>query len=124
MMIKWGISILLSLFIFTGVSASETKVTLLVSHTPEFQHNDKSGGKGIDPIILTAPKTAANTCAVFKQANIQYLKRRYGVAKITTSPNVLCNPAKEVCKFGVSWQHSPAGGLDYKIQVTWSLVDC
>lgn len=124
MIIKWSLTIALNLLLSVGLMAEDSKEILVTSHTQEIKHNDKSGGKGIDPIVLVAPQTTANICAAFSKASIQYTKRRYGVAKLVALPKRQCSPVKEDCKFDVNWKHSPAGGVDYKIQVTWDLVSC
>jgi len=96
----------------------------LVTDTRTFQHNKSSGGSGVDPIRLKAPNTSKNNCATFANAQIEYIKRHYGKVEITQRPKAQCNPKKSQCELKVSWKHSPAGRLDYKVKVTWKTKPC
>ncbi len=107
--------------VFTSTATSAKNLT---SDTKVYKHNKSSGGTGIDSIQLKPPRTIGNNCVVFKNAVIKYTKRHYGVVKITKTPKAECNPQKEQCKLGVSWQHSPAGRLGYKVKVIWDLKPC
>lgn len=122
MNIKLVVTTILSLSLLLG--AVSTGAEVLVSDTKIFKHSRSSGGNGVDSIRLKAPKTAKNSCAVFAKAQIKYTKRHYGKVEIITSPKSQCNPKEEQCKLGVSWKHSPAGRLDYKVNVTWVLKPC
>ena len=122
MNIKWVFTLLLSFFVL--IAAVSTKAEVLISDTQVYKHSKSSGGNGVDSIQLSAPRTTAKNCAVFKKAMIKYTKRRYGKVEIIKNPKAQCNPQKEQCKLGVSWKHSPAGRLGYKVKVTWVLKPC
>jgi len=122
MNMKWIVSILLSLAVLLGMV--EASAEGLVSNTKTFRHNQSSGGSGVDSIRLKAPRTPKSSCAVFVKAQVKYTKRHYGKVEITERPKAQCNPKKEQCKLGISWEHSPAGRLDYKVNVTWALKPC
>lgn len=123
MNIKIIVSTILSFSIFLGVTAVAGS-EVLVSDTKVFQHKVSSGGKGLDSINLRAPRVPKNSCAVFKNAVVKYTKRQYGKVEITKRPKAQCNPKKEQCKLGVSWEHTPSGRLDYKVKVSWQLTPC
>ena len=113
---------ILSLSVLLGMLP--TGAESLVTNTKTFKHSQKSGGSGVDSIRLKAPRTSKNHCSVFVNAQIQYTKRHYGEVEITQRPKAQCNPNKEQCKLSVSWKHSPAGRLDYKVNVTWATTPC
>ena len=123
MSMKWVITTILSLSVLLGAAVS-TGAEILVSGTRIYEHGKSSGGKGVDSVSLKAPETAKNSCAVFVKAQIKYTKRHYGKVEIIQHPKTQCNPKKEQCKLGVSWEHSPAGRLGYMINVTWALKPC
>ncbi len=129
---KWVVSLTLSLAFLSGVATGadvnkneDTDANVLISYTDNIIHNHKGGGRGVDTIELIAPKTAKNNCAVYKRSKIKYNIRRFASAKIDSEPTLFCNPEKEKpCVIDVSWKHSPAGRLDYKIKVSWVLEAC
>ncbi|MCK5897019.1 MAG: hypothetical protein KAG20_09445 [Cocleimonas sp.] len=124
MLNKWGMSIALSVSLLSGVAISADSDEL-TSYTKNITHNHGGGGRGVDTIPLVAPKTAANRCAIFNSATLKYRLRRYGDANITAEPRLLCNPkGKESCTVDVSWKHSPAGGLNYKVKLNWKVQAC
>jgi len=123
MNIRRVVTIILSLSVLFG-AVTHAGSKILESDTKIIQHNQSNGGNGVDPIKLKAPKTPNNSCAVFKKAKVQYIKRRFGKVTIVKKPKLQCNPKKEQCNLGVSWNHSPTGRLDYKVKVTWSLKPC
>jgi len=122
MNMKWIVSILLSFAVLLGMVDASAEG--LVSDTKTFRHNQSSGGSGVDSIRLKAPRAPKSSCAVFVKAQVKYTKRHYGKVEITERPKAQCNPKKEQCKLGISWKHSPAGRLDYKVNVTWALKPC
>ena len=109
----------LLLVVVAGQSANAASQS---SHTAVKQHGASSGGKGKDVITLKKPKeVAANVCAVFSDASLEYRKRRFGEAKIEKKPAKGCNPAKQACKLTVDWRHAPAGRLNYRVKVQWDV---
>lgn len=121
---KWVVTITLSLALLSGVAVGADKDEL-VSYTNTIEHNHSGGGKNIDSIELIAPKTPKNSCAVFNSAEIKYKKLRQGQAKIISQPVLKCDPRREKsCTVTVSWQHSPAGRLNYTVKVGWTLKPC
>lgn len=109
----------LLLILIAGQSANASSQS---SHTDVKQHGASSGGKGKDVITLKKPKAvAANACAVFADASVEYRKRRFGEAKIEKKPAKGCNPAKQACKLTVDWRHAPAGRLNYRVKVQWDV---
>jgi hypothetical protein len=121
---KWLITIALSLSLLSG-GAIGVENDELTSYTKDIKHNNGGGGRGEDTISLTAPETDNKSCAVFNSAKLEYNTRRYGDANITTQPILRCDPREEEdCTLGVSWQHAPAGGLDYKVKIGWALQAC
>lgn len=113
---------ILSLSVVLGMASVTAEG--LISVTKTFKHNNSGGGSGVDSIRLTAPKTSKNSCAVFVNAQIHYTKRHYGKVEITEQPKAQCNPKTEQCKLSISWKHSPAGRLDYKVKVSWATKPC
>ncbi|HPQ95383.1 MAG: hypothetical protein KDI44_00240 [Thiothrix sp.] len=97
-------------------------LNLGVAHaaTASFQHNNSSGGKGVDTVSLSAP----GSCMVFRSARLEFSKRRYGSARISRLPAAGCNPGREQCTLAVEWEHGPAGGLDYQVVADWSSGGC
>ena len=123
MNMKWVVTTILSLSVLLATTAS-AGAEVLVSNTKIYKHSKSSGGDGVDSIKLKSPKTPKNSCAVFVKAKIKYTKLHYGKVEIVQLPKTQCNPKKEQCKLDVSWEHSPAGRLSYKINVTWALKPC
>ena len=129
---KWVVSITLSLALLSGVAtgadvntSEDADANVLVSYTDNIIHNNKGGGRGVDTIELIAPKTAKNSCAVYKHSEIKYKIRRFASAKIDSEPSLACDPKREKpCSIDISWKHSPAGRLDYKIKISWTLEAC
>lgn len=92
------------------------------SHTDLIKHGASSGGQGKDIVTLKVPKkVGSNACAVFVDVSVEYRKRRFGKASITSKPAKGCNPGKTACKIAVSWKHAPAGLLNYRLKVNWDV---
>ncbi|WP_020397061.1 hypothetical protein [Thiolinea disciformis] len=86
----------------------------LTSSSEAIEHADVSGGKGIDNVVVRVP---SGQCVSFDSAEISYSKRRYGQA-VVQKP-VGCNAVNTQCKVPVSWEHAPAGKLNYQVKVNW-----
>jgi hypothetical protein len=124
MLKKWVVTITLSLLLLSGVAMGAEKDEL-ISYTTNIVHNHGGGGRGMDTIPLVVPKTNKRQCAVFNSAKLEFSMRRYGNANIALKPLLRCDPrGEEGCALGVSWQHAPAGGLEYRIKVGWVLQGC
>lgn len=121
---KWVVTLTLTLALLSGVATS-AETDVLVSHTKNIKHSHGGGGRGLDKLELIAPETESNSCPIFNSAEIKYSMRRYGGAKIISQPLLQCDPRnKERCTVSISWKHSPAGRLNYKIRVGWTLKPC
>jgi hypothetical protein len=111
------LSFLLSFTVSTNVLAAGT----LSNNSALFTHDDSSGGKSVDKIILKAPDVATGSCAVFVDADIVVIKQRFGEARILSQPAAGCNPDKGQCAVTVSWRHAPVGRLYYRIKADWEV---
>ncbi len=124
MLKKWVVTITLSLSLLSGVAIG-ADTDELVSYTKNIVHNHGGGGRGVDTIPLVMPETNNHQCAVFNSAELEYSMRRYANATITAQPLLRCDPrGRAGCVLDVSWQHAPAGGLDYRVRVGWVLQGC
>ena len=121
---KWVVTITLSLSLLSGTAIGSGK-SELTSYTTTIKHSNGGGGRGVDNIRLTAPKTNNHHCAVFKNAEIKYSMRRYGDASIVSLPSLHCHPHEKTrCDVDIAWKHAPAGRLNYHVKVEWSLQAC
>jgi hypothetical protein len=112
---KWTIpALVLGIGLF-GATTSVAKAATLVTTAKQFNYSSSAGGKGQDIVPLKAPAA----CATFVSADIKYIKQRYGQATINKLPAKGCEPNAQQCLLNVTWEHAPAGRLNYEVNVTW-----
>lgn len=115
---KWTIpALVLGIGVF-GATTSVANAATVVTTVKQFNYSSSAGGKGQDVLPLKAP-AATSACATFIRADIKYIKQRYGQATINKRPAQGCKPNAQQCLLNVTWEHAPAGRLNYEVNVTW-----
>lgn len=127
---KWVVTLTLSLVFLSGVAtAADTagaKVKILISETNNVLHNQRGGGRGEDYLEVIVPKTTKKTCPSLYSTEVKYKMKRFADdVRVISKPLLQCDPKnRRHCSITTSWKHSPAGGLDYKVQIGWVLKPC
>ena len=81
----------------------------------EADHALSVGDKGEDHYgVSTRPPACGATALVFDHARIVYVRRRFGEARIVSSPPAGCTYCAPLV---VRWYHEPTGYLGYQVHV-------
>ena len=80
-----------------------------------FIYNAKLGGRGKDTISVGVDKPDCDEEAwAFERGNIVFNNKRFGDAKIASSPKAGCSKCKPMV---VKWYHEPTGKIDYQVHI-------
>ena len=98
-----------------NVNHSVKSNTLKGLEVHSFSYDAKLGGKGKDKINVSVnrPKCGEEVW-VFDRGNIVFKSKRFGDAKIQSSPKrgcIKCSP------LAVKWYHEPTGRIDYQVHI-------
>jgi len=81
----------------------------------ERKHSLSVGDKGEERFdVSTKPPACGATALVFDHARVVYKRKRFGEAKIISSPAAGCINCSPLV---IRWYHEPTGYLDYQVHV-------